>query len=351
MESLGSTTFTFCRKVAEKPFVRATLEDFERFSACYCIWNNNNFLPADIKTAIAIRKMYPKYHSKWGIVYLFGLLGKEPGLQWQLAHAAEAYKANDPTIKQEAGLIRQVVTKYWEACMTKGRKQETKNLTARGTGWPTILHRMKFTSKAEVADSGSLAWRAWDAKSAAALNAVRASSQELASIDAKLLGNVGQWNSAWEALEPKLAFPGCGDLSTYVKPWIFRIWAVVSMRTANVSRLACSTSMTPALFSKGYPDQSDWILRFGVGFDSMAELWSHMGYAGPPELFSMFCCFFGSKSARKFSAAWIFANRAAIAAARSGYVAGWGHEPTPSTVLELTRSLISDLPLARRNKE
>jgi hypothetical protein len=321
------------------------LEDFERFSACYNIWKD--FLPADIKTAIVVRKKYPSYHRKWGIVYLFGLLGKEPGLQWELAHAANADKTAKPTAKQEAALIRRVVISYAQACKQLGRKQETMNLTARGTGWTTMLHRMGFTSKEEVSASGSFSWRTWDAKFAASIAAVRESALELAKAEGKTPKSCEEWNALWERLEPKLCFPGCSNLSTYVKPWVFRIWTVVSLRVARVARLS-PNSMSPEEFSKGYPDQSDWILRFGHGFNSMAALWNHMGYSGPPELFSMYCCFFGSRRAKEFPAAWIFANHASVVAARKGYEAGWGHESIPSVVLRLTRN--SDDSLGSKTK-
>ena len=330
----------------EKP---ATEEDKARFKA---LWNvYAGLLPGDISEAIDIRRSHPWYPQQWPIVCLYSLVCKEPDLQKHLAAEVakrssdekqkEKLRDGEAPVRDQFDVICKVTLRYGIIVDIVGRKADTLNLATLGLGWVTHAQSWGVMCKeqdGEVADFycggkvGYVVSRRWSSEIAVIMRSCLNTARALLLVECRIPRTMSDWNEQWQDIKVFLQSPGCAT-GRYVKPWVFRIWVVVALRAKRIARLGMG-DLDAVAFAAGFPDQAGWIHRFSHGGSyAMQEIFDDLGYDGPPELFTMYACFFGGAKAQMFTAAWIREHATALKAAVAAYQAGWGYVPIPSTIM------------------
>ena len=148
---------------------------------------------------------------------------------------------------------------------------------------------------------------------------------------------IKQWNHNFSLIAD--ACEGVpGVRGQYTKFWLARSALIWLMRKKNIQKLSMSNE-TPDELAKGCPDQNKHILRFSKGHHTVYAMLNDLGYDGPPELFSMYCCLFadrGVMSALKGKPeAWIRQNLRALRDLRKQYKAKHVQNPYPVVLLRM----------------
>jgi hypothetical protein len=147
---------------------------------------------------------------------------------------------------------------------------------------------------------------------------------------------VTQWNVEFEKIVDHCAgVPGVQG--EYTKAWFSRSLLIGTMRRAGVKKLKL-LNCTVGELADGCPDQCRHIMRFGKGHATAYGMLNDIGYDGPPELFSMYCCLFSDPSVASYLNAkptgWAKGNIFKLRRARIVYEARWGQTPHPAVLLQ-----------------
>jgi hypothetical protein len=78
-----------------------------------------------------------------------------------------------------------------------------------------------------------------------------------------------EWVDGYNVVKAALDLPGMG--SNYLRPWFYRTWVLVAMRAAGRPGLKMDQPMSLEEFRKGFPDQGNFILKFGAGLSTIQE--------------------------------------------------------------------------------
>jgi hypothetical protein len=168
--------------------------------------------------------------------------------------------------------------------------------------------------------------------------AVAAKFEALGEVASKALAptTVSEWNEEFEKIVDHCAgVPGVRG--EYTKAWFSRSLLIGTMRRAGIQKLKLLNCSVGEL-ANGCPDQSRHIVRFGNGHATAYGMLNDIGYDGPPELFSMYCCLFSDPLVANFLNArpdgWTRGNIFKLRRARSEYEARWGQTPHPAVLLQ-----------------
>ena len=93
-------------------------------------------------------------------------------------------------------------------------------------------------------------------------------------------------------------------------------------------------------FAALFPDQCEWVHRFGTGHATIQSVWSAQQYESPPELCTMYACFAGSPTVQRFTSAWLQESETHIKSGLAGYRAAWGWNPIPAVLLPIVHNAI-----------
>lgn len=147
---------------------------------------------------------------------------------------------------------------------------------------------------------------------------------------------VKEWNEQYAIIAAQCSgVPGVqGD---YSKAWFARSVIIGAMRRQGIEKLRLLNCSVNEL-ALGCPDQSQHIVRFGSGHSTAYGMLNDIGYDGPPELFSMYCCLFSDPSVANVldakPEAWARGNILNLRRARKDYEARWGQTPHPAVLLQ-----------------
>ena len=106
----------------------------------------------------------------------------------------------------------------------------------------------------------------------------------------------------------KLKSPMLAKSSTYLVPWLFRVWAISKMRAQGISQLVGAEKMSAKAFHAMFPDQKGCVQQLLVrarsryyrgardqetrrpGEMTMQDMMNYVGYGGPTEMFTCWLC-------------------------------------------------------------
>ena len=382
----------------------ATDEHWALFAAWQDIYLSNDdalFLPGDLSTAQYIRKQFPIFAFVAPAVYGYALLCKEPRLMIMLMCAVR-HLTSTQALAQSWGVIVSVTVAYAATAQTWGRQSEAQNLSTRGSGFLTVLQEWKVLIKASRASeipektkepSFKLAREFYTFVPLGEANEVLRLlvSSVVALRNALPPRTLAAWKNCYEENHMAINWPGAGK---YLRPWFFRIFMITEMRANRIKSLCAQIHMTVDDFCVGFPDQKTWISRFGVGHDSIQDalrgvergqgggrgsgarqgdglgkddgskgcvaiicsrvlgisaclrsvcedVWTRHAYRAPPELYSMYSCFFLSDKMKATSVS-VRENALALRSIRAAYDRAWGYGSIPSVAYNLLTATPDD---------
>jgi len=70
------------------------------------------------------------------------------------------------------------------------------------------------------------------------------------------------------------------------------------MHRNGIKRLKLSSDVTMPQLAQLFPDQGNWLTKFGTGHQSVKEMFTELAYDGSVEFFTMYCCLFASQELR-----------------------------------------------------
>ena len=155
-------------------------------------------------------------------------------------------------------------------------------------------------------------------------------SAELAKVTAPR--NLAEWKKRFAKVVDVLAKLLKQKPTAYRVLWIARTWLKAKMAGAGVRRLSvCRARLKDLLQS--WPDCKGHLGRLGEGQRYVQWGFDKLGYDGPAECFTMWCCLFNDKEVRQILRAkpesWLRDNLQTLRAATAEYRAANGIWPHP----------------------
>jgi hypothetical protein len=221
------------------------------------------------------------------------------------------------------------------------QKARTQNLSTLGLGWLSTFQfwgiiRKDVSGDLRVANI-SYSVMMWSSELEANMQLVLDAAVALNAIDVPR--SLLEWQAACQGVSQKINFPGAAT-SNYVKPWVIRTRMIVEMRARGIRQLAANGHMSVTNFAALFPDQCNWVHRFGNGHATIQSVWAAQQYDAPPELYTMYTCFAGSPMVQRFPAAWIRDCEMHLKCGFAGYRAAWGWNPIPAVLLPIVHNAI-----------
>lgn len=250
------------------------------------------WLPADLATACGIEASSPSYAKT--ALFSLGLIGKE--MWWQLAlHQAwstsedpEDHHDDEATVRKWHSCVVRALRQMDHAHVVKHRAAETANLHVRGLGISKVLCYLAMEMPKQDRQEQPTQ------ETMTALAKLGRVSDYFASLPIPrcLTGYLNVWEGLMAADAIKEAMPQ-GD---YVWPWFARARLVSRMRAEGIKKLGMGKDEMPLeTFTKMFPDSKAIVKSLSVAdgksLTTVKQLFGHIGYKGPPELFTMWCCF------------------------------------------------------------
>ena len=89
--------------------------------------------------------------------------------------------------------------------------------------------------------------------------------------------------------------PGVAKAKTYSCAWIARVHIIVELRVRGIPRLGSDTTTLQDVQGI-FPDVGTWLSTLAKKYrlTTLRDVSAHLGYQHPPELLTMYCCFFGA---------------------------------------------------------
>ena len=142
-----------------------------------------------------------------------------------------------------------------------------------------------------------------------------------------------EWATAVQQATANAKKAGVGRIvdRRYMWPWLIRLQLLAVMRTGGIKRLS-DDGLSVAELSAMAPDMKGHVTDLAEHRAGVKELFETVGYDGPPELFSMYCCIFLSASAG-VDVGDIEARLAQLVSAREEFTTKWGIPPHPALLL------------------
>ena len=108
---------------------------------------------------------------------------------------------------------------------------------------------------------------------------------------------------------------------------------------AKIPALRVKQSDTMRDMLNVFPDHGDHLRALARADEHVADVMRDIGYDGPVELFTMYCCMFAAKEVsailRDRPEAWLREHRAALRRLRSQYAAKHGQQPNVAVLLSI----------------
>ena len=124
----------------------------------------------------------------------------------------------------------------------------------------------------------------------------------------------------------------------YSWQWLLRTQLFCIVRSAGVKRMACK-DVTMKVLGSMAPDQQKHLKALSEHMVDAKDLFAEVGYDGPPELFSMYCCIFLGKKALMYDPEWVLENRQSLQQSREAFATKWLIPPHPVCMLNSHASL------------
>ena len=148
-------------------------------------------------------------------------------------------------------------------------------------------------------------------------------SAELAKISAPR--NLAEWKKRCAKVVEVLAKLLKQKPTAYRVLWVARTWLKARMAGAGVRRLSVGRTRLKDML-QSWPDCKGHLVRLGEGQRYVQWLFDKLGYDGPAECFTMWCCLFNDKEVRKILRAkpesWLRDNLQTLRAATAGMQGG-----------------------------
>ena len=325
------------------PSSQDVIEDSERFQAIMNVYRDQ--LPADIEHSILVRQNHPTLPAAAPVLHMACMLGKEPSFQNIIVSLWLSNKSGCKTLRgQHSVLVQAARLQAKQACDDpRSRKTCTLNLSTLGLGWLSTFQFWGIIEKDACGDvcvaGKSYAVAPWSSELQASLQLVLDAAVALN--DLEVPRTLLQWQVGYQSVTHKINFPGAAT-SKYVKPWVVRMRMIVEMRALGISQLDAKAPMSVAEFATLFPDQCNWVHRFGSRHDTIQSVWAAQQYDSPPELYTMYTCFAGSPIVQRFPAAWLRDCEMHLKCGRAGYRAAWGWNPIPAVLLPIVHNAIAN---------
>ena len=150
--------------------------------------------------------------------------------------------------------------------------------------------------------------------------------------------NLAEWQKRLSQVVEVLAKLLKPKPTAYRVLWTARTWLKAKLAGAGVRRLSvCRTRLKDLLQS--WPDCKGHLGRLGEGQRYVHWLFDKLGYDGPAECFTMWCCLFNDKEVRTIVRAkpesWLSDNLQTLRAATAEYRAANGIWPHPAVLLQM----------------
>ena len=158
--------------------------------------------------------------------------------------------------------------------------------------------------------------------------------------------NLAEWQKECTKVVEVLAKLLKQKPTAYRVLWTARTWLKAKMAGAGVRRLSVRRIRLERLL-QSWPDSKGHLGRLGEGQRYVQGLFDKLGYDGPAECFTMWCCLFNDQGVRKILRAkpesWLRSNLQTLRAAMAEYRATNGIWPHPAVLLQMVaeRSVIS----------
>ena len=118
--------------------------------------------------------------------------------------------------------------------------------------------------------------------------------------------------------------------------WASRTWLKATMAAAGVQRLRVRDAEVADLL-QSWPDCNGHLARMGEGQRYLQKVFDDLGYNGPPECFTMWCCLFNDRAVRRFLEAkpegWLADRLQMLRKGAAKYRAEHGLWPHPAVLL------------------
>ena len=160
-------------------------------------------------------------------------------------------------------------------------------------------------------------------------------SAELAKVTAPR--NLAEWKKRCAKVTQVVAEILKKKPTAYCVLWTARTWLKAKMAGAGVRRLSVPRIRLNDLL-QSWPDCKGHLARLGEGQRYVQWLFDKLGYDGPAECFTMWCCLFNDRDVRKIVRAkpdsWLRDHRVTLRDAAAEYRAANGMWPHPAVLLQ-----------------
>ena len=143
-------------------------------------------------------------------------------------------------------------------------------------------------------------------------------------------------------LQPHLSKQsGSPGIANYLVVWTLRALFLTSMHLHGIQRLKMEACTSIAEFIGCFPDQSDWVARLAnaTKTNHVSGLFDAIGYTGPVELFTCYCCFLGDPDFDWVTADGFASHSSALRAGIAAYRAEHGLNPNPAVIVKLVAGI------------
>ena len=127
----------------------------------------------------------------------------------------------------------------------------------------------------------------------------------------------------------------------YLVVWTLRTLFLASMHNHGICNLKVEASTSVSDLQGCFPDQGDWVAKLAkaTGTTTVSDLLSAVGYTGPVELFTCYCCFLGDPDFDWVSADWLASHTKELRAAIRAYRAEHGQHPHPAVIVKIVAGI------------
>ncbi len=162
-----------------------------------------------------------------------------------------------------------------------------------------------------------------------------AASTRMAEVTAPV--NLSQWRREFAKVTAIVSEALQTRRSNYRVQMVARTWLKTLMAAKGITQLRVGpTTRTEDLWCS-FPDAKQHLRHLGHHCEFLQELFDVVGYDGPPELFTMYCCLLNEPSVQAVVRAkqpgWLRHHKAALRRLRSEYLAQSGQCPHPAVLL------------------
>ena len=327
------------------------------------------WIPADIASAVRMRKEYQRFHVECPGLYVFALLAKEHPFRECLCRAwSQTLNADRVSIvgastperslqTKAAKVMHAVFSKAWRrwSLMSSTRREEN--------FWTQHVHRnvQYFWTPLNLARQVGLVTSRGGGRKYEVLPFDEGTHVhkfvELHKVGS-VLNLLPLTRTCAEYVEAKRAATSFGIAlsikgadNEYKWPWLLRTHLLVTMRANGVERLTGDDLEFGPAFVRDLvsPDQAGWAETWITGRKGrVSELFQTLSYDSPVEFFSAFTCVLFDSVLTTVPLKWLQKHRAAIGQERTTFAQKHGWEPNPAVLILNIRNRSTGAPAASK---